>query len=232
VCGRFSQSESSERLARVFGAYPDDDLPEARYNVAPSLSVRVVLEDESHRRLTAAEWGLRPPWRERRAGSAPPINARAETAPDSPLFGPALHTRRCLIPADAFYEWDRAGGTRQPYAIGPSSAGAQLALAGIWNPSRTDVGRSMAILTTTPNELVERIHGRIPVIVAAHDWDRWLDISLDADVLHDVLAPVPADALRMWPVSTDVNYADREGPHLLDRVGPPPTLGLTGTHPV
>lgn len=225
MCGRFSQSESSARLARVFGAYADDDLPEPRYNVAPSLAVRVVLEDAEERRLTAATWGLRPPWPEPSRPTRAWINARAETALDSPLFGPSLRTRRCLVPADAFYEWDRAGAIRQPYAIGLAQADGPMALAAIWSAARAGLP-SMAILTTRANEFLRELHSRMPVILAAADWDRWLDASLDGGLLRDLMVPASDDALRMWPVSTAVNRVDSDGPELLRPIDLPATLGL------
>jgi putative SOS response-associated peptidase YedK len=226
MCGRFSQSESSARLARVFGAYANDDLPEPRYNVAPSLAVRVVLEEAWDRRLTAATWGLKPPWSDGQPRVRAWINARAESALDSPLFGPALRTRRSLVPADAFYEWDRAGGRPQPYAIGPAmEPGGPIALAGIWSPTRSGPP-TMAILTTHANALLKELHHRMPVIVTASDSERWLDPSLDGGLLGDLLVPAPDDGLRMWPVSTAVNNADNEGAELLAPITPQPTLGL------
>lgn len=227
VCGRFSQSESSRRLARVFGAYADDDLPEPRFNVAPSLAVRVIVEREGNRRLTGATWGFGPPWgKDQQPKPRTWINARTETALESPLFGPALRARRCLVPADAFYEWDRAGGRPQPYAIGPArQSDGPMALAGLWSPTRSGPP-TMAILTTHANALLKELHNRMPVIVAASDWDRWLDPSLDGGLLGDLLTPASEDALRFWAVSTAVNNADNDGPELLAPLAPQPTLGL------
>jgi putative SOS response-associated peptidase YedK len=136
MCGRFSQAESSRRLAKVFGAYADENLPQPRYNVAPSLALRVVLEKDGERRLTGATWGYAPPTDPAAPRARSWINARAETALDSPIFGPALRSRRCLVPADAFYEWSRASGVSQPYAIGTVNADEPMALAGIWTPAR------------------------------------------------------------------------------------------------
>lgn len=225
MCGRFSQAESSRRLAKVFGAYADENLPEPRYNVAPSLEVRVVLETHVERRLAAATWGFAPPSDDSAPRSRSWINARSETALDSPIFGPALRARRCLIPADAFYEWDRAGGIAQPYAIGPAQADGPMALAGVWSPARIGPP-TMAILTTSANAALRPLHHRMPVIVLSADWDRWLDGSLDGGPLTDLLVPAPDDAVRVWPVSTAVNRADNEGPELLTEIAPQPTLGL------
>jgi putative SOS response-associated peptidase YedK len=225
MCGRFSQAESSRRLAKVFGAYADENLPEPRYNVAPSLGVRVVLEKDGERRLTGATWGFAPPTDPAAARARSWINARAETALESPIFGPALRARRCLIPADAFYEWDGAGGVAQPYAIGPARADEPMALAGIWTPARA-APPTMAILTTGANGALRPLHHRMPVIVAPREWDRWLDATLDGGLLTDLLAPAPDESIRVWPVATAVNRADNEGPELLAPVEPQPTLGL------
>jgi putative SOS response-associated peptidase YedK len=225
MCGRFSQAESSRRLAKVFGAYADENLPEPRYNVAPSLEVRVVLETRGERRLASATWGFAPPSDGSQLRARSWINARSETALDSPIFGPALRARRCLVPADAFYEWNRSGGIAQPYAIGPARTDAPMALAGIWTPARIGPP-TMAILTTSANGALRPLHHRMPVIVEAADWDRWLDRSLEGGLLTDLLVPASEDVVRIWPVSTAVNRADNEGPELLAEIVPQPTLGL------
>ena len=128
MCGRFSQGEPSHRISDYFGAYPDDDLPDGLWNVPPTETIRVVIEREGERRLAAARWGFQPFWADR-GRDAPPrswINARSETAWDSTAFGPALRATRCVVPADAFYEWDRTASPRQPYAIGPAAEGELL----------------------------------------------------------------------------------------------------------
>ena len=226
MCGRFSQGEPSRRISDYFGAYPDDDLPGGLYNVPPTETIRMVVERDGQRRLTAAKWGFRPFWTDTTGARAQSwINARAEAALTSPAFGPALRTRRCVIPADAFYEWDRSVTPRQPYAIGPAVDGQMLALAGIWSATR-DEAPTAAILTTTPNRLVARVHDRMPVILAPQLLDEWLDPAADPDDLMPILAPAADDLLRMWPVGTAVNRVGTDGPELLDRVELHPTLGL------
>ena len=163
MCGRFSQGEPSHRISDYFGAYPDDDLPDGLFNVPPSERIRVIVERDGERRLAAARWGFQPFWADGDAGRSW-INARSETAWDSPAFGPALRATRCVIPADAFYEWDRSATPRQPYAIGPVAEGELLPMAGIWSAPR-HAPPSVAILTTGPNALVARIHDRMPVIL-------------------------------------------------------------------
>lgn len=229
MCGRFSQGAPSRQVSDYFGAYPDDDLPEGLYNVPPTETIRMVVERDEERRLVAARWGFRAFWAAtddpRKAAAQSWINARAETAWDSPAFGRSLRNRRCVIPADAFYEWDRAAKPRQPYAIGPARAGEMLALAGIWSPIH-DEGLTTAILTTTPNELLVPVHNRMPVILDRDSLDAWLDPEADHGFIRSLLVPAPAGALRMWPVSTTVNKVDADGPELLRPIELAPSLGL------
>jgi putative SOS response-associated peptidase YedK len=226
MCGRFSQGEPSRHISDYFGAYADDDLPDGLYNVPPTETIRMVVQRDGERRLAAARWGFHPFWAT--SAGAPTrswINARAETAFGSPAFGPALRATRCVIPADAFFEWDRAVSPRQPYAIGPAETTGMLALAGIWSPSR-DRGMTAAILTTRPNGLLAPIHGRMPVILPLDLLDDWLDPAASPADLEPMLTPAPEDSLRMWPVGTEVNRVAADGPHLLEPIELPATLGL------
>ena len=224
MCGRFSQGEPSHRISDYFGAYPDEDLPDGVYNVPPTERIRVVAERDGERRIIGATWGFRPFWTGEDGGRSW-INARAETAWDSPAFGPALRRTRCIVPADAFYEWDRTASPRQPYAIGPADAGAMLALAGIYTATR-HTPPTVAILTTAPNDLVARIHDRMPVILGLDLLDTWLDPATPPADLAPLLLAAPDDALRMWPVSTAVNRVQSDGAELLRPIELAPTLGL------
>ncbi|HEX7171059.1 MAG TPA: SOS response-associated peptidase [Candidatus Limnocylindria bacterium] len=224
MCGRFSQGEPSHRISEYFGAYPDDDLPDGLYNVPPTERIRIVVERDGARRLAAARWGFQPFWADGAPGRSW-INARAETAWDSPAFGPALRVTRCVIPADAFYEWDRTASPRQPYAIGPADAGALLPMAGIWSHGR-HAPPTAAILTTAPNELVRRIHDRMPVILERDLLDAWLDPATPPAELAPMLLAAPDATLRMWPVSLAVNRVGADGPELLRLIELAPTLGL------
>lgn len=224
MCGRFSQGEPSKRVSDYFAAEPDAGLPDGVWNVPPTERIRIVLDRDGERRLAAATWGFRPAW----AGDDPGrswINARSETAWDSPAFGPALRATRCIVPADAFYEWDRSVTPRQPYAIGPASDGELLAMAGIWSRGR-DGPPTVAILTTGPNAEVARIHDRMPVLLARGAVDDWLDPRTPPDDLALMLAAAPESSLRIWPVSGSVNRVGTDGPELLRPVEPAPTLGL------
>ena len=222
MCGRFSQGEPSKRISDYFGAYPDEDLPAGLWNVPPTESIRIVVDRDGERRLAAARWGFRPVWAD--AGRAW-INARAETAWESPAFGPALRATRCIVPAEAFYEWDRTASPRQPYAIGPSDPTALLPMAGIWSAAG-GAPPTVAILTTAPNDLVRPIHDRMPVILDPDLLDAWLDPSSQPADLAPMLLAAPDAALRRWPVSTAVNRVQVDGPELLRPLELAPTLGL------
>lgn len=224
MCGRFSQGEPSKRISDYFGAYPDEDLPDGMWNVPPTELIRVILERDGKRRLTAARWGFQPVWADETPGRFW-INARAETAWDSPAFGPALRATRCIVPADAFYEWDRSVTPRQPYAIGPAGDRSLLAMAGIFSPRR-EGAPSVAIMTTAPDEVVAPIHDRMPVILHPDLFDAWLDPSASPTELAPMLTAAPSDSVRIWPVSNAVNRAGTDGPELLRPVELPPTLGL------
>ena len=227
MCGRFSQGEPSRHVSDYFGAYPDDDLPDGLYNVPPTETIRMVVDRDGERRLAAARWGFQPFWTENAADGAPALLDQCPRRDRRRLAGvrPALRSTRCVIPADAFYEWDRSARPRQPYAIGPASDGEMLALAGIWSRSRA-LGVTAAILTTRPNELVSPIHNRMPVILSRDLIDAWLDPSAALDELEPMLAPAPEESLRIWPVSTEVNKVAADGPHLLRPIELPANLGL------
>ncbi|HEX2765300.1 MAG TPA: SOS response-associated peptidase [Candidatus Limnocylindria bacterium] len=227
MCGRFSQGEPSHRISDYFGADPDEDLPDGLWNVPPTEAIRIVVARDGQRRLTAARWGFQPFWADgtREAPARSWINARSETAWDSTAFGPALRAARCIVPADAFYEWDRSVSPRQPYAIGPARDGELLAMAGIWSATR-HAPPTVAILTTAPNDLVAPIHDRMPVILPLDLVEDWLAADASPADLAPMLAPAPDTSLRIWPVSTAVNRVQADGPDLLRPIELPQTLGL------
>ena len=215
MCGRFSQSERVDRIAELFGADPDPALAGGSHNVAPTDPIRIVVATDGRRRLISADWGFRPFWRghegPREAGW---INARAETAPESPAFGPALRKHRCVIPADAFYEWDRGPRPPQPYAIG-AAGGGPLAMAGLFTRPGRDDPATAAILTTGPNGAIRPLHDRMPVLLDSAAIEAWLAPDATLGEILPLLVPAPDDALRIWPVSTAVNKVGTDGPELL-----------------
>ena len=226
MCGRFSQGEPSHRISDYFGAYPDEDLPDGLYNVPPTETIRMVVQRDDERRLVAARWGFRPFWADASGpGAKSWINARSEAAWDSPAFSRSLRGRRCIVPADAFYEWDRSTSPRQPYAIGPAAGDEMLALAAIFSPIHDELPTT-AVLTTAPNRLLAPIHNRMPVILGRDAFDAWLDPDADLGIIASLLRPADDDVLRMWPVSTAVNRVAADGPDLLRPIELAPTLGL------
>jgi len=219
MCGRYEVHTPVEDLARQFEAAltPDAAALPLRYNVAPSLKVPVVRFRKRQREVAALSWGLLPSW-SKDARMHRPINARADSVFDKPMFRNAIARRRCLIPADGFYEWQQGPGGKQPWHVGMLDH-STFALGGIWEYWAKPGGEpvlSCAVVVTDANELVAKIHDRMPVIVAPEDYDRWLDPELtDPMEIQRMLAPYPAEEMRAYPVSHEVNNANNEGPQLI-----------------
>jgi putative SOS response-associated peptidase YedK len=225
MCGRFAQPRSAEELARIFRARPAADLAGERFNVAPTDEVAAVVEHHGERVVDAFRWGLVPFYAKSAKDGARLINARAETVERSPAFRTAFARHRCIIPADAFYEWRRqrdpaTGRTirTEPFAVRRTD-GEPLALAGLWSSWRgPDTAARLytcTILTTDPNELVARIHDRMPVVLDPSDWDAWLAEGTPTEQLRSLLRPAPAEPLAAYAVSPAVNNVRNEGPELL-----------------
>ena len=225
MCGRFAQPRSSEELARIFHARPAADVPGDRFNVAPTDEVAAVVEHHGERTVDAFRWGLVPFFAKTAKDGARLINARAETAETAPAFRSAFARHRCIIPADAFYEWgrERDPGTGRvtrslPFAVRRSD-GEPLAFAGLWstwrNPETAARLYTCSILTTEPNELVARLHNRMPVVLDRADWDAWLGETTPLTDLRPLLRPAPATWLDAYAVSPAVNNVRNEGAELL-----------------
>lgn len=232
MCGRLTQRTDPATIAGIFGAeMRGEGVAEhaPRYNVAPTDPVLVVLRRDEATVLTQVRWGLIPSWATKAADGARMFNARAETVATSPAFRSSFAKRRCIVPTDGFYEWDKAGGTRQPYLLRPPEDGL-LALAGIWSAWKDPASGlwvpSAAVITTEANGAVGEIHDRMPVLLPREAWTRWLDPSLpDTGELMPLLRPAPDDVLAMVPVSTRVNSVRNDGPELIAPVvpgAPPP----------
>lgn len=223
MCGRFVRARSASDYARIFGARRCADLPPS-WNVAPGQAVLAVRAGrDGARELVALRWGFVPAWARHPREGPRPINARAETVAKRPAFREAFRRRRCLVPADAFYEWaGRAHGRRKPWAVRRRD-GAVMAFAGMWacwvGPDG-EVLESCAILTTEANSLLRPIHERMPVILPPEAWGRWLDPALDVpgDVA-SLLRPCPTEVLEAWPVGRAVNSVVHDGPELLRPAG-------------
>jgi putative SOS response-associated peptidase YedK len=231
MCGRFTSTTPPSVLAESFAVDElrlDDDLV-PRWNVAPTLPVLAVAESRrtGARRLGTFRWGLVPRWAESPSVGSRMINARAETVATKPAYRDALVRRRCIVPADAFYEWKVIDGRpKQPYAIARAD-GAPLAFAGLWDLWRdpnapageSEPLRTCVILTTAANERLAAIHHRMPVVLPPGVWDRWLDpANEDVDDLLGLLVPAPAADFVTWPVRLLGNKATNEGPELLEPI--------------
>ncbi|WZH52899.1 MAG: SOS response-associated peptidase [Nocardioides alkalitolerans] len=242
MCGRYASSRESDDLVDEFDVAETilaDRLPPS-WNVAPTDPVHVVLErppkpeegiDHARRQLRALRWGLVPSWSKDAKGAARLINARRETVAEKPSFRRAFAARRCLVPADGYYEWyvtDRTTAkgkpVKQPYYIHPAD-GSVLAMAGlyeIWrDPDRADDDPdrflwSCTVITTSATDDLGRIHDRMPLTVGRDDWDTWLDPTSGAsDDLLDLLEPAAPGRLTAYPVSTLVSNVRNDGPELV-----------------
>jgi putative SOS response-associated peptidase YedK len=218
MCGRYTLRTPVERLAEEFGFEGSSVEIPANYNVAPTQSVATVLDEDGQRRLEVLRWGLIPPWADDPQIGSRMINARSETAPEKPSFRRAFRERRCLIPADGFYEWQRTNGAKQPFYIHMED-GRPFAFAGLWESwGRGGEGeiRTCTILTTGANAVVGEIHERMPVIVAPDAYDVWLDPSSERDELTGLLAPYPEDEMEAYPVSRFVNSPSNNDPRCVE----------------
>ena len=222
MCGRYELHTKTSEIARRFDAQLIDSLQDAaaRYNVAPSTAVPVVREGKTGRVLEPMTWGLVPGWSKDLSG-VKPINARAETVFEKPMFRTGIRRRRCLIPADGFYEWRAGGARKQPYWIGMADA-SLFAFGGIWEywaKEGLEPVVSCAIVVTHANEMVANIHDRMPVIVAPEDYARWLDpVITEQAAIAAMIEPFPAELMRAHPVSTRVNNVRNDDATLIEPV--------------
>ena len=215
MCGRFTQAAPGEVIAELF-ALPEVPRLAPRYNIAPTQDVGAVrVETDGRRQFVALHWGLIPSWAKDRTIGSRMINARSETVAEKPAFRAALRSRRCLIVADGFYEWQRLGGRKQPYFMS-LRGGGPFAFAGLWERwagAGAEFVESCTILTTNANETVAPIHDRMPVILDPQDHAAWLDPGIkDAARLLPLLRPQPPGAIRAYPVGLLVNNPANDVP--------------------
>jgi putative SOS response-associated peptidase YedK len=229
MCGRF-QLKPDQDWMEAFGVAEPPDLP-PRYNIAPTQEIVAVRRDVGgERRASLLHWGLVPAFAEDPAVGNRMINARSETVARKPAFREPFQKRRCLVPADGFYEWRRVGRVRDPYLL-KRRDGKPFAFAGVWD-RWTKSGpplESCAILTTSANELVARIHDRMPVILDRDLYDLWLDPDAEAEDLQRVLRPFPADEMTAYPVSPRVNSAAVDDPECERPIAEPPPAPVQTT---
>lgn len=210
MCGRYRLSRRKKLVEEYFDSTSDIEGWTPRYNIAPTQPVAIIRQNpkEPVRELSLVRWGLIPSWSKDGSGAAKMINARSETASEKPAFRDALKFRRCLVPADGFYEWQRLGKGKQPYCF-EVREGDLFAFAGIWDRWRGADGTTVetcSILTTTPNAVTSAIHDRMPVILNSDCHDLWLDPGMrDVRVASEMLMPYDARLMRCYPISSRIN---------------------------
>lgn len=233
MCGRYYLEADPAKLASYYGS--KNPLPNhpANYNVAPTQESLVVRFNPAtgQRSLDPLRWGLVPRWAKDASGAAKLMNARSEGVAEKPSFRDAFAKRRCLVPADGFYEWRQEGpGPKQPYAIALRS-GETMALAGLWEGWKQPDGswlRTYTIVTTEAVGKITALHHRTPVILPPEHWDAWLgERESGTEELLGLMQALDAEKLRVWPVSKRVNKFSENGPSLLapvDDADPPEGL--------
>ena len=210
MCGRYRLSRRKQVIEEHFDTVSGEEDWSPRYNIAPTQPIPVIRQNpkEPVRELSLVRWGLIPSWAKDSSAAAKMINVRSETASTKPAFRDALKSRRCLIPADAFYEWARTGKAKQPFCFEINER-KLFAFAGLWDHWRDPNGnwiKSCSILTTTPNSMTSAVHDRMPVILDPDSYDLWLDPWMkDAAAASDLLKPYDARLMRCYPISTRVN---------------------------
>jgi putative SOS response-associated peptidase YedK len=233
MCGRFVSVTPMADVAAEFAAEPTADEHDPDYNVTPRRRIYVVRDHPDDtgavvRELARLRWGLIPSWSKDPVIGDRLINARAETVAEKPSFRSAFKKRRCIIPADGFYEWQALPGrkAKQPMYLHRAD-GRQLAFAGLYEhwrdpaePAAPDI-ETCTIITTAANALVAPIHDRMPVILEPGAWDAWLDPTIDdRELLDALLVPAADEVLDAYPVGRDVNSPRNNGPVLIERVEP------------
>jgi putative SOS response-associated peptidase YedK len=210
MCGRYRLSRRKQIIEAHFETADWQDDWSPRYNIAPTQFVPVIRQHpkEPIRQLSSMKWGLIPHWAKDGSGAASTINARSETAAEKPAFRDPMRYRRCLIPADAFYEWKRNGASKQPYCF-EVKEGELFAFAGLWDGWKDASGnwiKTCSILTTTPNAVTSAVHDRMPVIFNRESYDLWLDPGMqNVTAISELLKPFDARLMRCYPVSTRIN---------------------------
>lgn len=221
MCGRYSLSQSKIELEERFHAEMLPDFT-PRYNIAPTQLVPVITS-QSPKGFSFFYWGITPDFGQNRPVSQKLINARAETVTEKVTFKSSFQKRRCLIPADGFYEWKRLGKkTKIPYRFTLRES-ELFAFAGIWDEFETvngEIQHTFLILTTTANDKVAEIHDRMPVILAQKDEKKWLDPYSSEEELSEILNPFPSDLMLSYTVSPLVNSVENDSPNLIRKTSP------------
>jgi putative SOS response-associated peptidase YedK len=218
MCGRYLIISTPEAIRQLF-RYPEQPNFPARYNIAPTQPIPIVRLCEGKRQFALLRWGLIPSWVKDPRTFTLLINARGESVNDKPAFRNAMKRRRCLVPADGFYEWKEQGGRNLPYVVCPR-AGGPIAFAGVWESWMGPNGEEMetvTIITTQASQDIAHIHDRMPAIVSPDAFDFWLDCAnVDAATAAAILAPARPGLLEAYEVSTAVNRVANDSPALIE----------------
>jgi putative SOS response-associated peptidase YedK len=218
MCGRYDIHSEGETIAQHFDVVVSV-LLKPHFNAAPSQQLPLITNaNPTH--LSLGSWGFLPKWRKPDSSLKPVINARSETVATKSLFKSSFLKRRCIIPADAFYEWKRRGHRKTPYRIGLKSH-ELFALAGIWDTYPSTDGLPLltfAILTTAPNDLLAFIHNRMPVILPREHYCEWLDPTAHPENPKDLFTPYPSDVMEAYEISTRINSPAHNSPDLIEPV--------------
>ena len=217
MCGRFAQRTPAKTLAREFQVNEIPDI-EPRYNIAPTQDILSIRQTDEGREEAMLKWGLVPSWAKDVSIGAKLINARSETVTEKPSFREAFKKRRCIIPADGFYEWQRTGGRKQPYFFLMRDE-HPFGFAGLWEKWRDADGQTLetcTILTTEANEVLRPVHDRMPVILHSNDYAIWLDGDPQKlDLIKELLRPYPGEEMIGYSVSALINSPYNQGAELI-----------------
>jgi putative SOS response-associated peptidase YedK len=220
MCGRYSIATAPEALRTLFRYREQPNFP-PRYNIAPTQPVPIVRVVEGDRHFALVRWGLIPPWAKDPRAFTLVINARGESINDKPAFKNAMKRRRCLFPADGFYEWRQEGRGKRPFHVRRRD-GQPMAFAGLWETWIGPNGEEMetaAIVTTTANADLAPIHERMPVVIPEEAFESWLDcVNVDAAMASAMIAPAPEGMFEGYEISSAVNRAANDSAELIEPV--------------
>lgn len=221
MCGRFDLHLPKELLEEIFGISITLDL-RPRYNISPTQEIAVIRTNPDRiRQLDLLRWGLIPPWAKDPVIGSRMINARSETVHEKPTFRSAFKHRRCVIPANGFYEWKEAEGRKKPLYVKMKDNNPMI-FAGLWDNWKPEEGEeieSCSILTTSSNDLITPLHDRMPVILDIKDVDLWLDPHITVpEPLKSLFKPYPSVKMEIYPVSDMVNSPKYDGPQCIERI--------------
>jgi len=222
MCGRYGRFSRKERIEQLLGTRIEggDDLA-VRYNISPGIKDWMIRQPASSSipRFEQFEWGLLPYWAKDPKATRRPVNARAETVAEKPMFQHLLRRRRCAVPVDGYYEWRTTSSGKVPFWFHLKS-GEPFFLAGLWDTwhaRQPDAVASYILMTTEPNEVAAKVHDRMPVILHASDVARWLNPAIkEAEAVADLLRPYPGEEMEAHQVSKRVNKPENEGPELIE----------------